>query len=104
MLKNLRWAASLMILPALGGPVSADVITDWNEKAVAFVSKHRTLPPQAERVIASVHVAMFDAVNSIERRYQPYRLVVTTGKDTSPEAAAATAAGMVLAGLHPKEA
>jgi len=103
MLKNLRWAASLMILPALGGPVSADVITDWNEKAVAFVSKHRTLPPQAERVIASVHVAMFDAVNSIERRYQPYRLAVGTTKDISPEAAAAVAAGMVLAGLHPSD-
>jgi hypothetical protein len=44
------------------------VITDWNEKAVAFVTKHRMLPPQAERVVASVHVAMFDAVNSVERR------------------------------------
>ena len=103
MLKNLRWAASLMILTVLGGPVSADVITDWNEKAVAFVTKQRMLPPQAERVIASVHVAMFDAVNSIEHRYRPYRVAVTTSMDTSPEAAAATAAGMVLAGLHPKE-
>jgi hypothetical protein len=104
MLTNLRWAASVMILTAWGGPVSADVITDWNEKAVAFVSKHRLLPPQAERVIASVHLAMFDAVNSIEPRYRPYRLAVMTTKDASPEAAAAVAAGMVLAGLHPKDA
>ena len=103
MLKNLRWAASLMILTALSGPVSADVITDWNEKAVAFITKQRLLPPQAERVIASVHLAMFDAVNSIEPRYRPYRLAVIAAKDTSPEAAAATAAGMVLAGLHPKD-
>ncbi len=66
MLMNLRWAASIMVLTALGGPASADVITDWNEKAVAFVTKQRLLPPQAERVIASVHLAMFDAVNSIE--------------------------------------
>src|SRR5215467_5494793 len=104
MLKNLRWAASLMILTVLGGPVSADVITDWNEKAVAFVTKQRMLPPQAERVIASVHVAMFDAVNSIEHRYRPYRVAATASKDTSPEAAAAVAAGMILAGLHPKDA
>src|SRR5437899_6376167 len=104
MLKNLRWAASLMILTALGGPVSADVITDWNEKAVAFVTKQRLLPPQAERVIASVHLAMFDAVNSIEPRYRPYRLAVIATKDTSPEAAAAVAAGTVLAGLHPNDA
>ena len=104
MLMNLRWAASMMILTALGGPVSADVITDWNEKAVAFVTKQRLLPPQAERVIASVHVAMFDAINSIEPRYRPYRLAAITTKDTSPEAAAAVAAGMVLAGLHPNDA
>src|SRR6266545_3964682 len=83
MLKDLRWVAPIMILAGLGGPVSADVITDWNEKAVAFATKHRMLPPQAERVIASVHVAMFDAVNSIERRYRPYRLAVTNAKDTS---------------------
>ena len=100
---NPRWVAPILILTGLGGPVSADVITDWNEKAIAFVTKHRMLPPQAERVVASVHVAMFDAVNSIERRYRPYRLAVTTAKETSKEAAAAAAAGTVLMGLHPNE-
>jgi len=103
MLKNLRWLAPIMILTALGGPAATDVITDWNEKAVAFVTKQRMLPPQAERVVASVHVAMFDAVNSVERRYRPYRLAVGTAKETSKEAAAAVAAGMVLASLHPNE-
>jgi PAP2 superfamily len=103
MFVNLRWVAPIMILTGLGGPVSADVITDWNEKAVAFVTKHRMLPPQAERVVASVQLAMFDAVNSVERRYRPYRLAVTTAKETSQEAAAAVAAGMVLALLHPNE-
>jgi hypothetical protein len=103
MFVNLRWVAPIMILTGLGGPVSADVITDWNEKAVAFVTKHRMLPPQAERVVASVQVVMFDAVNSVERRYRPYRLAVTTAKETSQEAAAAVAAGMVLASLHPNE-
>jgi hypothetical protein len=103
MFVNLRWVAPIMILTGLGGPVSADVLTDWNEKAVAFVTKHRMLPPQAERVVASVQVVMFDAVNSVERRYRPYRLAVTTAKETSQEAAAAVAAGMVLASLHPNE-
>src|SRR5882724_11003524 len=101
---NMRRVAPItLILTGLSGPVSADVITDWNEKAVAFVVKQRLLPPQAERVIASVHLAMFDAVNSIEPRYRPYRLAVITTKDASPEAAAAVAAGMVLAGLHPND-
>jgi hypothetical protein len=100
---NLRCVTPITILLALGGPARADVITDWNEKAVAFVTMHRMLPPQAERVVASVHVAMFDAVNSIEPRYRPYRLAVTTAKDTSKEAAAAAAAGAVLAGLQPND-
>src|SRR5262249_12836201 len=103
MLIKLRWVAPIMILAGLDSPASADVITDWNENAVAFVTKQRMLPPQAERVVASVHVAMFDAVNSIERRYRPYRLAVTTAKGTSQEAAAAVAASMVLASLHPNE-
>ena len=49
----------------------ADVITDWNEKAVAFVTP-RMVPAAGQRVVAIVQVAMFDAVNSIERRYRPY--------------------------------
>jgi hypothetical protein len=100
---KLRWVASIMILTGLGGPVSADAITDWNEKAVALVTKHRMLPPQAERVIASVHVAMFDAVNTIEPRYRPYLVAATASKGASKEVAAAVAAGTVLAGLFPEE-
>jgi len=100
---HLRWVAPIIILLGCSGPAFSDVITDWNEKAVAFVTKHRMLPPQAERVVASVHIAMFDAVNSIERRYRPYRLAVTIAKDTSKEVAAAAAAGAVLAGLQPND-
>jgi hypothetical protein len=103
MLTNLLRAVPVITLVGFAAPASADVITDWNEKAVAFVTKYRLLPPQAERVLASVHVAMFDAVNSVEGRYRPYRLAVTTAKETSKEAAAAVAAGTVLAGLHPNE-
>jgi hypothetical protein len=104
MLSSLRWAMPAMILAGLTGPVCADVVTDWNEKAVAFVTKRAMLPPQAERVMASMHVAIFDAINSIERRYQPYLIQVEAAKDTSKEAAAAAAAGAVLAGLHPDAA
>ena len=100
---KVRWVMPTTILLVLGGPARADVITDWNEKVVAFATMHRMLPPQAERVVASAHLAMFDAVNSIEHRYRPYRLAVTTAKDTSKEAAAAAAAGAVLAGLQPTD-
>ena len=79
----------------------ADVITDWNEKAVAFVTP-RMAPPAAQRVVAMVQVAMFDAVNSIERRYRPYLAQLPATPAASKEAAAAAAAGTLLVSLHPQ--
>jgi PAP2 superfamily len=104
MFSDLRWVVPMISLTSVASPASADVITDWNEKAVAIVTTRAMLPPQAERVVAAVHVAMFDAVNSIERRYRPYMLQLQVPKETSKEAAAAAAAGTVLAGLLPAAA
>jgi hypothetical protein len=42
---------------------------------------------------------MFDAVNSIERRYQPYLVQLPAEPTASKEAAAAAAAAAVLATL-----
>jgi hypothetical protein len=64
---------------AVGAPMSAsaNVITDWDEKAVAVVMPAGPVGVSqqvytAQRMMGMVHAAMFDAVNSIERRYQPY--------------------------------
>ena len=88
---------------------SANVITDWDEKAVAVV-----LPPgpvavsqqvyTAQRMMGMVHAAMFDAVNSIERRYRPYLVQLPADPATSKEAAAAAAAAAVLATIDEKTA
>ena len=83
-------------------PAFADVITDWNDKAVECGVKRSMLPPPAERVIAMTQVAMFDAVNSIERKYTPYLVQFPAEAGTSREAAAAAAAGTVLAGINPQ--
>jgi len=83
-------------------PALADVITDWDEKAVAIVN---TMPPyDAQRIIGLVHAAMFDAVNSIEQRYRPYLVQLPAPPSTSKEAAAATAATVVLASINEKTA
>ena len=52
-------------------PALCDVVTDWNEKAVALLQP-RMGPPPGFRAMTMVNVAMFDAVNSVEHRYQPY--------------------------------
>src|SRR5205085_8606922 len=51
-----------------------------------------------------VHTAMFDAVNSIERRYRPYLVQLPADPATSKEAAAAAAATAVLATIDAKTA
>jgi hypothetical protein len=89
------------MLACPAGPAFADTITDWNEKAIAFVTP-RMVPPAAQRAVAIVQVAMFDAVNSVERRYRPYLVQLPAATTTSKEAAAAAAAGRVLAGLLPQ--
>src|SRR5216683_2742262 len=90
------------------GPVRANVITDWDEKAVAVVTPMSSLggttPYMAVRMMGMVHTAMFDAVNSIERRYRPYLVQLPAAPTTSKEAAAAVAAAAVLATIDPKAA
>jgi hypothetical protein len=85
-------------------PASADAIGDWNQKAVGFVEARQMPPPNGERVMALVHLAMFDAVNSIDRRYKPGMTQLPASASASKEAAAAAAAGTVLAGLDSKSA
>src|SRR3984893_4058243 len=93
-------AASLAV--AIQAPAGANVITDWDEKAVAVATPIGTYP--AQRVMAMVHVAMFDATNSIARRYRPYLVQLPAAPTTSKEAAAAAAAATILATIDPKTA
>jgi hypothetical protein len=56
------------------------------------------------RIIALMHLAMFEAVNSIEPRYQPFSGDPKPKVDASQDAAAASAAATVLAKLDPESA
>ena len=82
-------------------PTFANVITDWDEKAVVAVTPMSSLggtsPYLGQRMMGMVHTAMFDAVNSIERRYRPYLVQLPADPATSKDAAAAAAAAAVLA-------
>ena len=97
-----RKAFLAIALLGIAPPAFADVISDWNDQAVAFGVNRKIGPPPAERIIAMTQVAMFDAVNSIERKYRPYLVQLPADADTSRDAAAAAAAGTVLAGINPQ--
>jgi hypothetical protein len=97
--------SKILAAVAIFGPVpaaSADVIADWNENAVSYGVLHHMGPPPAERIIAMTQLAMFDAVNSIERKYRPYLVQLPATPGASKDAAAAAAAGTVLAGINPQ--
>jgi hypothetical protein len=81
----------------------ANIIAELDGKAIAVIAK--TSPtPFSQREAALVNLAMFDAVNAIDRRYQPYVMAPTAVPAASREAAAAAAAAATLAALHPEAA
>jgi hypothetical protein len=78
---------------------SADVIVEWNALLQSNIpSTAGVLTP---RYYAMLHVAMFDAVNSIDTRYDEYRKRVWAPAAASAEAAAAQAGHDVLVSLIP---
>jgi hypothetical protein len=87
----------------LAAPAHADVITDWNAKGEAVTIEKQDTPPVAARSMALLQVAMFEAVNAIDRRYTGYKLDLAAAKSASKEAAAAAAAHDVLLALYPDQ-
>jgi hypothetical protein len=99
----LAWLGGALAVTLLAIPARGDVIMDWNAKADAIgIDKQISNVPNA-RGQAMLHVAMFEAVNAIDRRYAPYRLNLVADRGTSREAAAAAAAHDVLVALYPDQ-
>jgi len=77
-----------------------DPIADWNAIAETAVKTAHHAPPVAALDFAIVHLAIYDAVESIDGRYVPYNALVP-GATGSLSAAAAKAGHDVLVGLFP---
>ena len=83
------------------GQALADVVTDWNNVTLDTIRATSTNPPRATRALAMVHLAIFNAVNGIDRRYEPYGRSHPAPPVASIDAAAAEAAYTVLSALYP---
>lgn len=100
---SLTLSLATFVVALLTIPARSDVIMDWNAKADAIaIEKQLSNVPNA-RGQAMLHVAMFEAVNAIDRRYAPYKLNLVADRGTSREAAAASAAHDVLLALYPDQ-
>lgn len=103
-----RVVAVLLVAAAaavtVAAPARADTVTDWNVHATnALVTTATQPPPVATIHLAMVHGAVYDAVNAIDRRHEPYLVKPRARRWYSKDAAAATAAYRVLASIVPAQ-
>lgn len=96
------WMPVTALALALSVPAtaSADAVTDWNINANDVIGGAGA-PPQQFRVFAMVQVAVHDALNAIEPRYESYAVIGAGNPNASPEAAVARAARDVLIATLP---
>jgi hypothetical protein len=80
----------------------ADVVTDWNQTFASTLQNPSERGPRVpHRTWAILHVAIFDAVNGIDRRYTPCHVTDLAPPGARAEAAAIQAAHTVLSNLRP---
>jgi len=95
------WLAAALL--ALTVDARADVVDDWTDQVDAIAADRKLPPPYHARLLALVHVSMFEAVNAIDRRYVPYALDLVADRKTSREAAIAAAGHAALAAEFPDQ-
>ena len=103
-------AAGVVVTAAMawGAPAQAgDAVTDWNVEAYEALSAPAASGPAPAPTVqvihlAMVHAAVFDAVNAIDGRHEPYLDGMPDAPDRASRSAAAVAAARgVLVGMQP---
>ena len=94
----------LALVPLASQRAQADEVLKWNEIAMGTLDANRVNPFEAARVAAIVHTAVFEAVNAVSGRYEPYLWTVSAPRGASPRAAAVAAAHAVLVHYYPASA
>ena len=101
-LHNLAVFTVLALIISVPAVSHADVVSDWNAIGVQSTITGARPGPTGVIDLAIMHAAIYDAVQAIERRYEPYYIEVS-GANGSPVAAAARAARDVLVGRFPAQ-
>lgn len=82
---------------------TADMVLQWNDVMLDAIRQANAPPPVASRIMAISQLAVYDAVNSIDRSSAPYLVGVQVPRSTSAEAAVAAAGFEVLAHMFPAQ-
>ena len=91
--------------------MAGDAILHWNEVALDVVADDHTFanmkeqlgPTAASRALAIVHGAMFDAINSVRGKYEPYLIKVVGVSGAHTGAAVGQAAHDTLVALYQQQ-
>ncbi|HYD37617.1 MAG TPA: hypothetical protein VEA60_08385, partial [Allosphingosinicella sp.] len=104
-----RFYGTMAAALALGAaaPASADTVCEWMDLANRLGAAAQASPagqtPEQMRAATRTALAMFEALNAIDRRYHSYLGFEAAGQGASQEAAAATAAYKVLVQHYPAQ-
>src|SRR5690349_13980519 len=93
-------ALAVFLVFAIGTAARADEVTAWNETLFRTAVVAASTPLNVSRFAALVQVAVFDAVNGIERRYTPIHVAPAGPAGASSSAAAMQAAYSILSRLY----
>ena len=97
-----RGAVSIVVAMACVTQASAHQVVEWNQATLEITEADGITSGAAHaRTLAMVHLAMHDALNAIEPRYEAYAVRGEPSPDASPDAAVAAAAFGVLRRLFP---
>ena len=94
-------AAALLVMTG-ASRASADEVTRWNQAATDASTVADTNSLTESCVFSILHVAIHDAVNAVESRYEPYLPGTSPAPGASVDAAIASAAHATLIALLPK--
>ena len=98
---NAMMAAALLAITVVGR-ASVDEVARWNQVATDATVAAKINPLAESRIFAILHVAIHDAVNAVEPRYEPYQPRTSPAPaGASVEAAIAGAAHATLVALLP---
>jgi hypothetical protein len=95
-------AAIAIFIAVASGSAHADTVTDWNQTAIEIMKVAKVSANPWSRTLAMMHVAMSDAINSVQGRYTRYVATVAVVPGASADAVAAAAAQQILLQLFPQ--
>lgn len=93
-----------LILTTDNQTANSNMVLSWNLAGCDAIMNTGPIPPMAEsRSYAMINIAMHDALNSIDPRYNTYALKAASTPNANPDAAVAQAAHDVIVALFPAQ-